>query len=153
MDKRLIALLIANGALVMLAGFISGFPYGSAVAAQIASGGAGMVGDVRAWHMAHLEGVLNGMVMIAIAAGCGQIAMSKTRARIIFWGLIVAGWTNVVASNISALTGGRGTGVTGLDWNTFDFVVFMAGIVGAVAAVVTLALAGIKAAQETHSQI
>ncbi len=148
MDKKLMGLLIANGALVVLAGFISGFPYATAVTDQIANGAAGMVGDVRAWHMAHLEGVLNGMLMIAAAAAAAQIAMSSGRAKAIFWGLVVSGWTNVVASNISAMTGGRGTGVTGLDWNTFNFTVFMAGIAGAVVAVTVLALAGFKAAKE-----
>lgn len=147
MDKKLVGLLIANGALVMLAGFISGFPYGTAVTAQIASGTEGITGAVRAWHMAHLEGVLNGMLMIAAAAAASQIGMTTGRAKAIFWGLVVSGWTNVVASNISAMTGGRGTGVTGLDWNTFNFVVFMAGIVGAVVAVIALALAGFKAAR------
>ena len=148
MDKRLTGLLIANGALVILAGFLSGMPYAAAVTTQIANGAAGMVGDVRAWHMAHLEGVLNGMMMIAVAAAAHQIAMNTGRARVIFWGLIVAGWTNVVASNVSAMTGGRGTGVTGLDWNTFDFVVFMAGIVGALVAIIALAMAGFKAVRE-----
>jgi hypothetical protein len=145
MEKRLVGFLIANGALVLLAGYLSGFPYGSAVAAQMAGGADGIVGDVRAWHMAHLEGVLNGMLMIAAAAAAAQIAMSTRLQGVIFWGLVIAGWTNVVASNISAMTGGRGTGLTGLDWNTFNFVVFMAGVIGAIAAAVALVMAGWKA--------
>ncbi|MGV8995479.1 MAG: hypothetical protein ACOH12_00860 [Parvibaculaceae bacterium] len=147
MDKRVQALLIVNGALVLLAGYISGFPYGTAVAEQMASGTDGIVAGVRAWHMAHLEGVLNGMLMIAVAAAAGALAMTKRLQGVIFWGLVVAGWTNVVASNISALTGGRGTGVTGLDWNTFNFVVFMAGVIGAFAAAIALAMAAWRAAK------
>lgn len=147
MDKRVQALLIANGALVLLCGYISGFPYGTAVGEQIASGTDGIVGSVRAWHMAHLEGVLNGMLMIAIAAVAVQLAMTKRLQNVIFWGLVIAGWTNVVASNLSALTGGRGTGVTGLDWNTFNFVVFMAGVFGAFAAAIALAMAAWRAAK------
>lgn len=142
MDKKTLGWLVFHASLVLLAGFASGFPYGTAVTAQIAGGSEGMVGDVRAWHMAHLEGVLNGMLMIATAAVATQLAMSARLQRVIFWGLVVAGWTNVVASNVSAMTGGRGTGVTGLDWNTFNFVVFMAGIIGAVAAAVALTMAG-----------
>ncbi|MDO8420819.1 MAG: hypothetical protein Q7S99_01540 [Parvibaculum sp.] len=148
MNKRLTGYLIANGALVLLAGYLSGIPYATAVTAQMTSGAEGMIGDVRAWHMAHLEGVLNGMLMIAAAAAAAQIAMSGRLQNVIFWGLIVAGWTNVVASNVSAMTGGRGTGMTGMDWNTFNFLVFMAGIVGAFAAAVALAMAGWRAAKE-----
>lgn len=147
MNKRLQGLLIANGALVLLAGYMSGMPYATAVTAQISAGGGGMVGDVRAWHMAHLEGVLNGMLMIATAAAAGHLAMSDRLQKVIFWGLVVAGWTNVVASNVSAMTGGRGTGMTGLDWNTFNFVVFMAGIVGAIVAAIALVMAGWRAAK------
>ena len=147
MDKRLTGLLIANGALVLLAGYLSGFPYAAVVGAEVSGAATSVPGDVRAWHMAHLEGVLNGMLMIAAAAAAAQIAMSGRLQKVIFWGLVVAGWTNVVASNLSALTGGRGTGISGMDWNTFNFVVFMAGIVGAVAAAVALAMAGLRAAK------
>ena len=147
MDKRVQALLIVNGALVLLAGYVSGFPYGTAVSEQVASGAEGIVGAVRAWHMAHLEGVLNGMLMIAVAAAAGAFTMTKRLQSVIFWGLVVAGWTNVVASNLSALTGGRGTGATGLDWNTFNFVVFIAGIIGAFAAAIALAMAAWRAAK------
>lgn len=147
MDKKTMGWLVFHASLVLLAGFISGAPYGAAVTEQIASGGEGMVGEVRAWHMAHLEGVLNGMLMIATAAVATQLLMSVRLQSVIFWGLVVAGWTNVVASNISAMTGGRGTGMTGMDWNTFNFVVFMAGIIGAVAAAVALAMAGWRTAK------
>lgn len=147
MDRKILGLLVVHGALVLLAGFASGFPYGSAVTAQIAGGVDGIIGDVRAWHMAHLEGVLNGMLMIAAAAVAAHLTLTKRLQGVIFWGLVVAGWTNVVASNISALTGGRGTGITGLDWNTFNFVVFMAGIIGAIAAAVALVIAGWRTAK------
>ncbi|MEN6542557.1 hypothetical protein [Parvibaculum sp.] len=147
MDKKLQGLLIANGALVLLAGFAAGFPYGSTVVASLAPGVAAsdFTEPLRAWHMAHLEGVLNGILMLAAAAAAGVLTLSAASQRVILWGLIVSGWTNIVASTISALTGGRGTAITGLDWNTLDFLLFMAGIVGAVAAVIALALGGLKA--------
>jgi hypothetical protein len=87
------------------------------------------------------------MLMIAVAAVAVQLAMTKRIENVIFWGLVVAGWTNVIASNLSALTGGRGTGATGLDWNTFNFVVFIAGIIGAFAAAIALAIAAWRVAK------
>jgi hypothetical protein len=151
MEKRRQGLLIANACLVILAGFIAGLPYGSAVLASLAPNAPPAIHEtLRAWHMAHLEGVLNGLLMIAAAAAAGQLALTQTAQKVIFWGLVVAGWTNVVASSISALTGGRGTGATGLDWNTLDFALFMAGIVGAVAAVIALGLGGF-AVRRTNS--
>lgn len=147
MDKRLTGLLIVNGALVLLAGYMSGWPFAAVVGAEVSGAVSAIPGTVRAWKMAHLEGVLNGMLMIAVAAVATQIAMSGRLQKVIFWGLVVAGWTNVVASNISAMTGGRGTGFTGMDWNTFNFLVFMAGIIGAFAAAIALAMAGWRAAK------
>ncbi|HUD53154.1 hypothetical protein [Parvibaculum sp.] len=149
MDKKLQGLLIANGALVLLAGFAVGFPYGTAVMASLAPDAPAAVAEqVRAWHMAHLEGVLNGLLMLAGAGVASLLTLTRNAARVIFWGLVVAGWTNIVASTISALTGGRGTGLTGLDWNSLDFLIFMAGIIGAIVAMIALALAGLKTARQ-----
>ena len=74
MDKRLQGLLIANGALVLLAGFAAGFPYGSTVVASLAPGvtAGDFTEPLRAWHMAHLEGVLNGILMLAAAAAAPE---------------------------------------------------------------------------------
>jgi hypothetical protein len=147
--QRRFGLLVANGALVMLAGFAIGFPYGvSVLHARAGAAATGPLGDTRAWHMAHLEGVLNGMLILAGAAAARTLPLGTRGASIVFWGFVAAGWTNVVASTISALTGGRGTHVTGFDWNTFDYALFMAGIVGAVAAAVALAGAGLRAARD-----
>ena len=148
MEKRLQALLIAQGALVLLAGFAAGMPYTSTILASLAPDAPATVGEqLRAWHMAHLEGVLNGMLMIAGAAAGGALTLSRGQQRAVYWGLVVAGWTNIVASTVSAMTGGRGTGITGFDWNTFDFLVFMAGIAGAVAAAIALAMGGLRTAR------
>lgn len=146
MTNRQIGLLVANGALVLLAGFAAGFPYGAVVANSL-DPSAGFAGDLRGWHMAHLEGVLNGMLMLAAAAVAARLMLSPGQAKAVFWGLIVSGWTNIIASTISALTGGRGTGMTGLDWNTLDFLLFMAGIVGAVAALIALVRGGLALAK------
>ena len=149
MTNRTFGLLIANGALVLLAGFAVGMPYGMAVGQSLDPSAPQLVpGTLRAWNMAHLEGVLNGMLMIAAAAAAMKLTLGATGEKVLFWGLVVAGWTNVVASTISALTGGRGTGITGFDWNTLDFLLFMAGIVGAVAAAIVLVRAGFATARK-----
>lgn len=149
MDRKLLGLLIANGALVLFAGFAVGFPYGTALMASLAPDApAGIAEAVRAWHMAHLEGVLNGLLMLAGAGVSALMTMTRNTQRVIFWGLIVCGWTNIVASTISALTGGRGTGLTGFDWNSVDFLLFMAGIIGGVAATIALALAGLRTSRD-----
>lgn len=145
MEKRIQSLLIANGALVLLGGFAAGIPYGSALAATLVPNApAGAFETLRAWHMAHLEGVLNGLLMLAAAAAAAHLTLGATAQRVVYWGLLVTGWGNIVASSISAATGGRGLSMTGFDWNTLNFVLFALGIVGAIAAVATLAIAGFR---------
>jgi len=119
MNRNMQMLLVGNGALVFLAGMLAGFPYASVLVASVDPGAATMwPGDLRAWKMAHLEGALNGMLMIAVGAAMAQAAMTARVQSIIVWGLIVTGWGNIIASFVSAMTGGRGLGFTGADWNT-----------------------------------
>jgi hypothetical protein len=145
MNKNMQMLLVAHGALVFLAGMLAGFPFASVLVASLDPAAATMwPGEVRAWKMAHLEGALNGMLMIAVAAAMGQAAMTARLQAIVVWGLIVTGWGNIVASVVSAMTGGRGLGFTGLDWNSLTFTLFMLAIVGVVVAMIAVALAAFK---------
>ncbi|MEQ9529279.1 MAG: hypothetical protein RIF42_12815, partial [Parvibaculaceae bacterium] len=108
MNKNTQMLLAGHGALVFLAGMLAGFPFASVLVASLDPGAATMwPGDVRAWRMAHMEGALNGMLMIAVAGAMAHAAMGATMARVIVWGLIVTGWGNIIASVVSAMTGGR----------------------------------------------
>tara|TARA_R110002110_G_scaffold165930_19_gene366381 strand:- start:297 stop:743 length:447 start_codon:yes stop_codon:yes gene_type:complete len=142
MNRNMQMLLVGNGALVFLAGMLAGFPYASVLVASVDPGTATMwPGDLRAWKMAHLEGALNGMLMIAVGAAMAQAAMTARVQSIIVWGLIVTGWGNIVASFVSAMTGGRGLGFTGADWNTVTFTLFMVAILGVVAAMIAVAWA------------
>ncbi|MEQ9527540.1 MAG: hypothetical protein RIF42_03950, partial [Parvibaculaceae bacterium] len=77
----------------------------------------------------------------------GAMAHAAVGARvqgIIVWGLIVTGWGNIIASDVSAMTGGRGLGFTGADWNTVTFTLFMAAILGVIAAMIAVAWASFK---------
>lgn len=145
MNKNMQMLLAGHGALVFLAGMLAGFPFASVLVASLDPGAATMwPGDVRAWRMAHMEGALNGMLMIAVAGAMAHAAMGARVQGIIVWGLIVTGWGNIIASVVSAMTGGRGLGFTGADWNTVTFTLFMAAILGVIAAMIAVAWASFK---------
>src|SRR5262245_19239808 len=65
-------------------------------------------GSERAWRMAHLEGLLNGMLAI-LAAGVWDVLVLSARQR--SWlalSLIFAGYGNVIASIVAAVFGVRG---------------------------------------------
>jgi len=140
MPTRHHSLLIGHGALIFILGLAAGVPFLWALDAVAAGGGAVEAEALRAWRMAHLEGTLNGMMMIAVAAAAKQLTLGEGRSSIITWGLIATGWGNILASFVSGMTGGRGLAFTGIDWNTLTFTLFSIAIVGVIAAFVVLAL-------------
>jgi hypothetical protein len=71
---------------------------------------AGLVppGDHRAWTMAHLEGLLNGLLMIAVAGATRLRPLSKSREQWLVPSLLIAGWGNAVAAVLAPLFAVRG---------------------------------------------
>ncbi|TMA35991.1 MAG: hypothetical protein E6J79_14070, partial [Deltaproteobacteria bacterium] len=114
MEERLRALLVANGALVFMVGLLAGFPFAFVIVGRVVLWplpGALEVhlpGDVRGWRMAHLEGILNGLTLIAVAGVASWLALGPRVQRVLAWLLIVTAWGNVVASVVGPTFGGRG---------------------------------------------
>lgn len=118
--------LVFHGIVVIFLGLLAGFPFAFVVTGDLA-------GDVRAWRMAHLEGVLNGMLMIAVAAAGGSLSLARSRSRWVFRSLCVAGYGNVVASTLGATFGVRGLTPAGPIANLVTYALFMLAIAGVVA--------------------
>jgi hypothetical protein len=130
--------LILNAALILLLALLTGFGYGQIVIADIQGLPPSIPGDLRGWRMAHLECLLNGILLLAIAAAIRPLRFGAKTNACIFWGLLVCGWTNAIASSLSPLTGGRGAVYTGFDWNSLNHVLFMAGVLAIIIAIVAL---------------
>ena len=73
MDPRWRARMVLHGSLVVMIGLLAGLPY-----AMVLTGG--LAGEERAWRMAHLEGVLNGLLVLAMAAG-GDVLVLSARSQ------------------------------------------------------------------------
>lgn len=140
LDARLAARIVLHGALVVLAGLLVGFPYAMVVTGELA-------GEERAWRLAHLEGVLNGLLMLAVAAVGGRVALGAGEQRALFVGLVVAGWGNVIAAALGAAAGVRGLAPAGPLANLAVFALFTAAVFGVLAAVALLALGAARAAR------
>src|SRR2546427_241712 len=96
MTERLQSLLIASGALVFLLGMLAGFPFTLVVLGTPVG-----PGDVRGWRMAHLEGILNGLLLIAVAAVAAVAPRLRLTARmqsVLAWSLLLTAWPNTIAS-------------------------------------------------------
>ena len=123
MDSVSRASLVFHGILVIVLGLLAGIPYALVIEGDLA-------GDLRAWRMAHLEGVLNGMLMLVISAAGDSIALSPARGRLMLWCFLVAGYGNVAASVLGASFGVRGLTPAGPAANFVTYLIFMAAVVG-----------------------
>ena len=133
MSERVARRVIFHGAVVVLLGLAAGFPFAFVILGT-------MQGDVRAWRMAHLEGVLNGLVMFAVVAISRWLTLSDGRQSLLGWCLVVTGYGNVVASIIGACFGVRGLEVGGSVANTVVYTLFVVAVGTVTLAMVLIAL-------------
>jgi hypothetical protein len=129
MTQRAATLLVFNGLLVLLVGLLAGAPFGAA----LVNGW----GDeaVRAWKLAHLEGLQNGILLLALAAASRWISLAPRAERVVVWGAVLAAWGNAFGAVLGALSGARGLAPQGPLANWLVFVAFMFGMWGVLIAV------------------
>jgi len=129
MTRRGAATLALHGLIVLFLGLLCGLPYGAAIV------GAWGEEPVRAWKLAHMEGVQNGILVLALAGAAGFFALSARSERIVVWGAILAAYGNILGAVIGALSGYRGLAPEGPLANALVFVAFMFGMWGVLIAV------------------
>ena len=123
MEPALRARMLFHGIVVILLGLLAGIPFALVISGDL-------VGELRAWRMAHLEGVLNGLVVLAVAALGGVLSLSAVQQRWLAASLIVAAYANVVASVVAATFGVRGLEPSDPASNLLVFALFALAIVG-----------------------
>jgi hypothetical protein len=140
LDERLEGRMIAHGALVFLVGLMAGFPFAFFELGRITlwpipgAISVSLPGDVRGWRMAHMEGILNGLTLIAVAAVMPKLRLSRRQRATVGWLLIVTAWGNAVASVIGPLSGGRGLEFGGGVANSVMYLLFVAAVVAVIIA-------------------
>ena len=132
------ARLVYNGAIVILFGLLAGFPYTLVITG-------GMAGEERAWRMAHLEGLLNGMLAILTAGVWDALVLSARQRSWLALSLIFAGYANVIASIIGAFFGVRGLALALPFTNVIVYALFVLGVVAVLIGVVLLVRGGAQA--------
>lgn len=64
-------------------------------------------GDRRAWNMAHLEGITNGTMLIAIGAAGGYLRLGERAQRVLVWATLAFGWLFTLPAIANAVFGTR----------------------------------------------
>jgi len=140
MDKRRASLLAGHAAIVLLIGFIVGFPFATATTSG---------GDVRAWRMAHMEGLLNGLLMLGVAAASPLLRLGPRAQGVLYWTLVITGYGNALASWLAAGSGERGLAAGGSLANNLVFAGFMIAVVTVMVAVIVMAIGAFRAARSS----
>lgn len=134
--KGLQRLLVGHGALLIFAGGLIGFAYTFFLMGHIAVWPIPidihfqMPGDVHDWHMAHMEALLNGMVVWLLAAILPLLPFALRGLRGITYGILIVAWTFVIASTIKIFfPNSQGLEASHLLSNNIVFALFLVGVV------------------------
>ena len=138
MERRLRMRMVFHGAVVVLFGMLAGFPYAFVVTGDLP-------GSERAWRMAHLEGVLNGLVLLAVAGVAERLVLPPRGAAVLAWALILTGYCNVVAAVLGATFNVRGLVPGGSVVNTVVYTLFIIAIAGIFVGMALVALGAWRA--------
>lgn len=138
MDRRQRTVLALHGALLLVIGMLAGAPYGQAIVRGWGDAA------VQAWKLAHLEGLTNGLLVMAVAGIGGLLVLGDRARRILVATLLVGGWANTVGGIVAALVGTRGLDPNGPSENWLVFPIWMLGLLPLVA--LPIAVAGAWAA-------
>jgi hypothetical protein len=115
--------MIFHGAVVLFLGLLAGFPFALVVTEE-------MEGSEQAWRMAHLEGVLNGILVIAVAAASARLALTARQQALLAGALVLMAYGNAVASILGAAFDVRGLQPTGPPINLVVYVIFALAVLG-----------------------
>jgi len=138
LDARTRSALVGHGLAVILLGLLLGFPYALVIQGSLA-------GSERAWRMAHLEGVLNGLMLVAVGAAGDSIALSARAALWLRWALIITAYGNLLGAALGAASGERGLAPAGPAANFAVYVLFMAAVVAVLGGLSVAAVGAFRA--------
>jgi hypothetical protein len=129
MSRQAAARLVLNGLVVLFIGLVAGAPYGAALVE-----GWGAEAE-RAWKLAHMEGVQNGIMILALAGASAWLSLGAVGERVVVWGAVLAAYGNTLGALLGALVGQRGLAPQGPLTNWLVFIGFMFGMWGVLIAV------------------
>lgn len=86
-------------------------------------------GEARAWIMAHLEGITNGLLLMAIALIAGYLKLSERQFKWLVYCSITFGWLFTLPAIANAWFGTRGLAFGGGPWgpSLANDIIFLSG--------------------------
>ena len=106
--------LIQQGAIIAVIGLLSGFGMVFAILDAIhvwpvtSPFDGDIPGSERGWRVAHVAGVMNGMLMILIGLALTSTVPTRRTQAWIVWGMVYTGWGNTIFFHCANLSSNRG---------------------------------------------
>lgn len=114
MPERLRALLFLNGFGLIAAAMLSGWawffsllhrivlwPFPGSIDLQLPD-------DPRGWRMAHMEGITQGLLLMALGLGGMWLLLSERGHRVLFWAALTMAWLFTIPAMLHPIFGTRG---------------------------------------------
>lgn len=122
--------LFFNGAVVIMAGLLLGFPLRWAIVKK--------KGDMNAWRVSHSVLIMDGLLMFGVGLTLPYLLLGRLAIWVLVWSLVAAGYGFLVAFTVGAWKGIRGLTARPFGLNT---ILFGAHILGAFGSLVGMAIA------------
>ncbi|MEE4146997.1 MAG: hypothetical protein V2I26_19485 [Halieaceae bacterium] len=97
-------------------------------------------GSTRGWQAAHVGGIMNGIMLIALVLLMGKLRLSRKQYALCSWGLIVTGWGNTLFYWAGNVAPNRGLSMADTPFGASDIAGALAFLGGGVAMVVLFIL-------------
>lgn len=136
MQSSAVGRLCFHGAIVMFVAFFTGLMMGFVAVGQ-------MEGSMADWKLAHMEALVNSIVLFAVAGVIDKLSMTEGRARLVSICLVGMAYCNAVFGLMRGFTGAAGLEFGGSVANS---VTALAGTLGVPFAIAAFALILMSAA-------
>ena len=142
MHKELRLFLVRHGAIVAVLGAFSGLAYTFVITGDLS-------GSLRAWHLAHLQGVLTGILLIAASSYITQVNLSQRGRLITAYSFVITGYCYSIGPIFGAVFGVRGIEPV---MPVSNFIMYLSNLVASISIVVGLILT-IYGASKKHKMV
>lgn len=103
MEKKTQSNLVFHAGVVILLGMLSGIPMSMVMMGE-------MSGVVNDWSISHMEGLINGILMLAVAAAGSLIVLSQRQEKWFYYFVVITGYGNAFYGWARGITGETGMG-------------------------------------------
>jgi hypothetical protein len=103
MNPDLKIFMVKHGAIVTTLGAFSGLVYSFVLTSDIQ-------GDIQAWHLAHLQGVITGILLIAASSYIDLLSLSSKARQILAYSFVITGYCYSLGPVWGAVFNVRGIG-------------------------------------------